>query len=158
MPGYDFYQAHRAVLSRILIKKYMASDNLYIAELMIRLFAGIVFMFQGYDKLFRIKIPGVVDAFKVESENSRIPGPLLSGLAYYTSYVEFFGGLFLVMGFLTNYTLYALGLDLIFVTIAFSFLEPMWDMKHVFPRLILLVALLLLPEQIRQISVDCLIK
>lgn len=134
------------------------ADNLNIAELLVRLFTGIVFMFQGYDKLFRIKIPGVVDAFKAESENAKIPGTLISGLAYYTSYVEFFGGLFLVIGFLTNYTLYALSLDLLFVTIAFSYLEPMWDMKHVFPRLILLVFLLLLPEQVRQISVDCLVK
>lgn len=134
------------------------ADNLQFAELLIRLFAGIVFMFQGYDKLFRIKIPGVVDAFKVESQNADIPGPLLSGLAYYTSYVEFLGGFFLIFGFLTKYTLYALGLDLIFVTIAFSYLEPMWDMKHVFPRLILLVALLILPEHLRQISVDYFLK
>lgn len=136
----------------------MASDQTYIAELLIRLFAGIVFMFQGYDKLFRIKIPGVIDAFKVESENARIPGPLLSGLAYYTSYVEFFGGLALVLGFFTTYALYALSLDLLFVTIAFSYLEPMWDMKHVFPRLVLVVVLLLLPESIRQISIDCFFK
>ncbi len=134
------------------------ADNLPIAELLIRLFTGIVFMFQGYDKLFRIKISGVVDAFKVESQQARIPGPLLSGLAYYTSYVEFLGGFFLIFGFLTQYTLYALGLDLIFVSIAFSYLEPMWDMKHVFPRLMLLVTLLLLPEQYRQIGVDYFLK
>lgn len=134
------------------------TDNLYIAEMLVRLFAGIVFMFQGYDKLFRIRIPGMVDAFKAESENARIPGPLLSGLAYYTSYVEFLGGFFLIFGFMTNYTLYALSLDLIFVTIAFSYLEPMWDMKHVFPRLMLLVALLILPEHLRQISVDYFLK
>lgn len=134
------------------------TDNLHIAELLIRLFAGIVFMFQGYDKLFRIKIPGVVDAFRAETNDARIPGSLLRGLAYYTSYVEFFGGFFLVSGFMTSYALYALSFDLIFVTIAFSYLEPMWDMKHVFPRLILVVVLLLLPEQFRQISIDCLLK
>jgi putative oxidoreductase len=134
------------------------ADNLNIAELLVRLFAGIVFMFQGYDKLFRIKIPGVVDAFKAEAENVRIPGPLLSGLAYYTSYVEFLGGFFLIFGFLTNFTLYALSLDLIFVTIAFSYLEPMWDMKHVFPRLLLLIALLLFPEHFRHLSLDSLLK
>lgn len=133
------------------------NSNLHIAELLIRFFTGIVFMFQGYDKLFRIKIPGVIDVFKVDAANKNIPGPLLSGLAYYTSYVEFIGGFLLIVGLFTNYSLYALGIDILFVTFAFSYLEPMWDMKHVFPRLILIVALLLLPEEYRQISVDYLL-
>jgi len=128
--------------------------NQHIAELMIRFFAGILFMFQGYDKLFRIKIAGVIEVFKADAQSNHIPAPLISGMAYYTSLAEFFGGFFLLMGFFTNYALYALGIDLLLVTIAFSYVEPMWNMKHVFPRFVLIVVLLLLPDEYRQLSVD----
>jgi len=130
------------------------STNLYIAELLVRVFAGVLFLFQGYDKLFRIKLSGVIDAFRDDARRNNIPGPILTSIAYYTSLVEFFGGFLLLMGFMTNYTLYALGLDLILVAIAFSYLEPMWDLKHVFPRLALIIVLLLLPQEYRQLSFD----
>ncbi|PBQ33719.1 hypothetical protein CNR22_18675 [Sphingobacteriaceae bacterium] len=132
----------------------MTTTNQHIAELLIRLFIGILFLFQGYDKLFRIKISGVIQAFSAEAQSKRIPSSLLGAMAYYTSFAEFFGGLFLLCGFLTNYTLYALGLDLLLVTVGFSYLEPMWNMKHVFPRLVLVTVLLLLPESYRSFSLD----
>lgn len=128
--------------------------NYYIAELLVRVFTGSLFVFQGYDKLFRIKIPGVINVFREDAQRNHIPGPIITGIAYYTSSVEFFGGFSLLIGFMSNYMLYALGLDLILVGIAFSYVQPMWDMKHVFPRFVLLIALLLLPPEYRQISVD----
>lgn len=136
----------------------MTTTNLHIAELMIRVIAGILFLFQGYDKLFGIKIQGVIDFFRADTQKNHIPAGLLTGMAYYTSYVEFFGGLFLLAGFCTDYALYALAVDLILVSIAFSFVEPMWDMKHVFPRLVLTATSLLLPPDYRTICVDHLIQ
>jgi putative oxidoreductase len=118
------------------------------------MFAGILFLFQGYDKLFRIKIPGVIAVFKEDAQRHHIPNPIITGVAYYTSLAEFCGGFFLLLGFFSNYALYALGLDLLLVGIAFSYIEPMWNMKHVFPRFVLVITLLLLPEAYRQISVD----
>ena len=132
----------------------MILTNIHIAELLIRVFAGILFLFQGYDKLFRIKIPGVIQIFKADAQSNHIPTSLLSGMAYYTSFAEFLGGLMLVFGFCTNYALYALGLDLLLVTLAFSFMEPMWNMKHVFPRFLLIVTLLLLPNEYGFFSLD----
>lgn len=125
-----------------------------IAELIIRVFAGILFLFQGYDKLFRVKMTGVIDVFIEDAERHRVPKPLLTLVAYYTSIVEFAGGLFLLLGFCTSYTLYALGLDLILVGFAFTYMSPMWDMKYVFPRLALVITLLLLPEEYQQFSLD----
>lgn len=125
---------------------------------MLRIFAGILFFFQGYDKLFKIKMPGVIDTFMRDAERNNIKRPLVSIVAYYTSTVEFLGGIFLIFGILTNYTLYALGVDLILVCFAFSMVEPMWDMKHVFPRFILVILLLLLPLENDKLSVDYLIK
>lgn len=132
----------------------MSNYNFQIAELLIRSFAAILFLFQGYDKLFRIKMPGVIEVFAADADRYRIPRPLLSLVAYYTSLVEFFGGFFLLAGFFTSYVLYALGLDLLLVCLAFTYLNPMWDMKYVFPRLILVVALLLLPEHYQYFSLD----
>ncbi len=132
----------------------MTEYKYYIAESMIRVFAGILFFFQGYDKLFNIKMPGVIDTFMGNAARHHVSRLMVSLLAYYTSVVEFVGGLFLVFGIFTNYTLFALGVDLILVCFAFSFLEPMWDMKHVFPRLLLVFILLILPLEHDKLSLD----
>ncbi len=129
-----------------------------VAELLIRVFAGILFFFQGYDKLFRIKMPGVIDVFSADAKHYHIPRPLTTLVAYYTSLAEFAGGFFLLVGFFTTYTLYALGFDLVLVGFAFSYMTPVWDMKHVFPRLALLTVLLLMPEHYQHFSLDHLIR
>jgi len=132
----------------------MEEYKLQTAELLVRLFAGVLFLFQGYDKLFKIKPSGVIDSFMADASERHIPKSAVSLITYYTSLTEFIGGLLLIFGLLTNYVLFALGLDLFLVVIAFSFLEPMWDMKHVFPRLVLVVALLLMPEHYHFFSLD----
>ncbi len=135
----------------------MIEYKLYVAESLIRIFAGILFFFQGYDKLFKIKIPSVIDTFMGDAYKHHISRPLVILVAYYTTLTELIGGLLLVFGFFTNYALYALGLDLILVCFAFSIIEPMWDMKHVFPRFILIVLLLILPLENNKLSLDYLI-
>lgn len=135
----------------------MAEYKLYIAETMVRVFAGILFFFQGYDKLFKIKMPGVIDTFMRDASRRNIGRPFVSLVAYYTSIVEFVGGILLVLGLLNNYALYALGIDLLLVCFAFSFMEPMWDLKHVFPRFLLIILLLLLPLEQNILSLDYLI-
>ncbi|MBK7666863.1 MAG: DoxX family protein [Sphingobacteriaceae bacterium] len=124
---------------------------------MVRVFAGILFFFQGYDKLFKIKMPGVIDTFMRDASRRNISRPFVSLIAYYTSIVEFAGGILLVFGLLNNYVLYALGIDLLLVCFAFSFIEPMWDLKHVFPRFLLIILLLLLPLEQNILSLDYLI-
>jgi uncharacterized membrane protein YphA (DoxX/SURF4 family) len=102
-------------------------------------------------------MPGVIDAFMSDAYRHHITRPLVTLTAYYTSVVELIGGVFLVFGIFTNYALYALGLDLLLVCFAFSFIEPMWDMKHVFPRFILVILLLILPLENHKLSLDYLI-
>lgn len=132
----------------------MGEYKLQIAELFIRVFAGILFLFQGYDKLFRIKMPDVIRVFAADAQKYNIPAPLLSAIAWYTSLAEFLGGFLLLMGLFTTYALCALGLDLLLVSLAFSFLNPLWDMKQVLPRILLVVILLLFPEDARMFSLD----
>lgn len=130
----------------------------YIVEAIPRIFCGIIFLFQGYDKLFKIKIGGVVDTITLESRNRNVPRFLLGFMAVFTSLVEFFGGIFLIVGLFKNVVLTLFGLDLIFVAIAFSYMNPVWDMKHVYPRLILIILLFAMPNDWSYFSLDHLIR
>lgn len=132
----------------------MTDPKFQIAEFLIRIFAGILFLFQGYDKLFKIKMKEVISTFAIDTDRQKIPRPFVTLIAYYTSIVEFGGGILLICGLFTNYTLYALGLDLVLVCFAFSYMQALWDMKHVFPRFLLIILLLLLPEHYNFISLD----
>ena len=120
----------------------MLEYKLQIAETIIRVFAGILFLFQGYDKIFNVKISGVVVTFLEEAEHHHIHKPWVTVVAYYTSFVEFFGGLFLIFGLFTNYSLILLGIDMIMVAFAFSVMNAVWDLRHVFPRLMLICELI----------------
>lgn len=129
----------------------------YIVEAIPRIFAGVIFLTQGYDKLFNVKINGVVDYFMIESKDRAVPKILLKFMAGFSSIIEFAGGLFLILGLLKNETLTLFGLDLIFVAIAFSYMNPVWDMKHVYPRLILVLLLFVMPNNWCRFSLDYLI-
>jgi putative oxidoreductase len=131
-----------------LINKYQ------IAELLLRVFCGVIFLYQGYDKLFKIKISGVTQAFETNAQKNNIPHFLLYSAAVYTSIVEFAGGFLLIVGLFKNISLFLLGVDLIIVAAAFSMVEPVWDMRHVFPRLLMIIALLILPDAWELLSLD----
>ena len=129
-----------------------------VAELLVRTFAAVLFLFQGYDKLFKIRMAGVIDTFSADAERSHIPHSLLSLVAYITTIIEFVGGLMLLIGLCTTSVLYALGLDLLLVSLAFTYMKPIWDMKHVFPRFALVITLLLMPDHYRFFCVDYIFK
>ena len=117
-----------------------------IALLLLRIFIGSVFFFQGYDKVFRVKISGVADAFRTELQNHDMPSPVVTFAAFITSYIELICGLLLILGLFKQAALYLLTIDVIIASLAFSIMKPMWNMQHVFPRLAILMALLLLPQ------------
>lgn len=133
-------------------------ERYYILELFVRVFAGVLFMFQGYDKLFRVKISGVIETFNIEAQKRSVPQGFVKLMAVYTSVIEFFGGVLLILGAFKTVVLTLLGMDIILVAVAFSFIQPMWDMKHVYPRLVLISALLMFPEAWGHFSMDHLIE
>jgi len=135
----------------------MLAYKLEIVEFIIRLFAGTLFFFQGYDKVFKIKISGVVDTFLEDAEHIHIHKPLVTAFTYCTSFIELICGALLVIGLFTNYALVALGFDLVLVCFAFSIIRPMWDMQYVFPRLVLITFLLILPNEYTKIALDYLL-
>lgn len=132
----------------------MLQYKVEIAETILRIFTGVIFLFQGYDKLFKVKISGVVDTFLSEAEHHHIHRPWVTIVVGFTSFVEFFGGITLMLGFFTDYTLYLLGIDLILAALAFSVVEPVWDMRHVFPRVAFVITLLLMPDNWNLFSID----
>ena len=132
----------------------MFAYKVQIAEALIRVFAGILFFFQGYDKVFKVKISSVIQTFLEDAEHNHIHKPVVTLISYYTSLAELIGGFLLIVGLFTNYALVGLGLDLILVCFAFSLIRPMWDMQYVFPRLLLVFILLVLPNEYNAISLD----
>ncbi|HEV7231650.1 MAG TPA: DoxX family protein [Bacteroidia bacterium] len=124
------------------------------AEAVTRIFLGILFFAQGYDKVFNLGIPQVIGNFEYPVRLRHLPRFPLVLAAYFTSLAELICGFLLIIGFMKYYALYLLGLDLLIVGASLSMLEPLWDMKHVFPRLLLLLILLVLPSEWGTLSVD----
>lgn len=112
----------------------------------IRTLLGIIFLMQGYGKIFTMGIPYVYDRFFKVFEDGFLPKWLIVSAAYYTSYAELIGGLLLVAGLFRIYAMFLLALDLLIVSFGHGLLEPIWDLGHVVPRAILLSALFLLPS------------
>lgn len=125
-----------------------------IAELILRIFCGVIFIYQGYDKLFRVKISGVTETFEAMALKHAVPRPVLKLAAIITSLFEFVGAIMLILGLFKTVALTILGIDLIIVGIAFSMLEPVWDMRHVFPRLLMVFVLLISPNEWEFFSLD----
>lgn len=132
----------------------MTETNQQLAELLLRLFAGVLFLFQGYDKLFKVKMSNVIETFLPDAKQNNIPKPLVVMVAYFTSLAELVGGILLILGLMTNYALYVLSIDLLLVAFSFSFVQAMWDLKFVFPRLAIVSTLLFIPENYRKFCLD----
>lgn len=132
--------------------------NQQLAILTIRLLLALIFLMQGVGKVFKFGVENVYQNFFYEPYKDLLPDFLLKATAYYTSYVEFLGGLLLMIGLFRNYVLYAFASVLAIVTFGHGLVEPIWDLSHVMYRAILLIALLLLPDHWDRFSVDQVLK
>ena len=117
------------------------------ALLFMRMLLGLIFLMQGYGKVFTIGVTKVYELFFKIYETTVLPKWLVLSTAYYTSYVELICGFLLIMGLFRNYALYFLAVDLLIVSFGHGLMEPIWDLSHVLPRAILLASLFLLPTQ-----------
>lgn len=112
-----------------------------------RALLGLIFMMQGYGKIFTYSVPTVYHNFFEDFEKTFLPKWLILTTAYYTSYVELICGFLLIIGLFRKCALYLLAIDLLVVSYGHGLLEPIWDLQHVIPRAILLIAILLIPSQ-----------
>ena len=131
--------------------------NRSVALLLIRVITGILFFFQAYDKIFNLGTKNVAETFRYSLSPRFINENMFYTGVRISSYIELAGGIVLVLGFFRNYALYILGADLIFVALFFSMMRPMWDMQFFFPRLVLIIVLLLCPPEWDAFTIDKLV-
>ncbi len=110
-----------------------------------RMICGILFTVQGYDKLFILGVNRVTEPFEPAFRQKNIPRNILSAAILISSIIEFGGGVMLMAGIFRDYAAALLLMNLIGVAAGFSLVKPVWDMQHFFPRLALLLLILLLP-------------
>lgn len=122
--------------------------------LLLRFTAGVLFFFQGYDKIFNIGLNNVVQTFADPMKKTLIPQALLKPLVLVSSYVEMLAGLLLALGLFREWALFALSADLAFVALSFSSMKAMWDMQFFYPRFTMVTALLLIPSSGDRFCVD----
>ena len=133
--------------------------NRPIGVLTVRLILGLIFLMQGFGKVFTWGVENVYNMdFFYDTYNDILPDYVIKATAYYTSYIELIAGLLVVIGLKKNYALYLLASVLVIVTFGHGLIDPIWDLSHVMYRTILLVALLLLPQDWDRFSVDYILK
>jgi len=128
------------------------------AVLFVRLMLGILFVIQGYDKLVNIGVKETAAIYQREIRIGFLPKWVYPATAVYSCYVEFFGGFLLLLGLFKNIALVFLGADLLLVSVAMGLINPVWDMKFVLPRFMLLILLLFLPDEWDLFSLDYFVK
>jgi putative oxidoreductase len=136
-----------------IINQYHYIAGAFIA----RVFLGCLFLFQGYDAVFKIKIANVIATFEDSFRNKGVPRSMIVTASWFTSYTELICGLLLTLGLFEYIALYLLGINLIIASIGFAINNPMWDTRHVYIRLIILLFLLAIPSSWNLISLDTLI-
>lgn len=125
-----------------------------IAAFIARVFLGCLFFFQGYDAVFKVKIQNVIGVFENDFAEKGIPRFLTISASWFTTYSELICGALLIFGLFEYVALYLLGVNLIIASIGFGINTPMWDTRHVLPRLILILFLLMLPQSWNVLSLD----
>jgi len=132
----------------------MTEYNHAAAVLIPRVFLGILLLYQGIDKVFNIGVKEVVNTIQSPFAGEKLGKFIPLCAAYFTSYTELICGLFILVGFVKSYALYLVGIDLLIVAFGFSMLNPVWDLRDIFPRLLLVVILLVMPAEWDLVSVD----
>lgn len=130
-------------------------NNQYIIAIFIaRLFLGFLFFFQGYDAIVRVGIKNLIETLHLPLSEKGVPKAFTIAGVWLISCVQLIGGVFLIIGFVKYYVLYLLGINLVIASIVYGSIKPMWDMQFVFPRLVILIFLLIVPSQWDVLSVD----
>lgn len=129
--------------------------NRSVALLTLRLLLGLIFVLQGYGKVFGWGVEPLYqsDTF-LGTYESLLPNWLIYFTAYYTSYVELIGGALLLVGWQRDWVLYALASVLVIVTFGHGLAQPIWNVADVGWRAVLLLTLLLLPVHWDRFSLD----
>jgi putative oxidoreductase len=125
-----------------------------LAMLTLRLFIGFLFFFQGYDKVFRMGLKTVFETLATAYRNLGFNDSIIKIIVFVTSTFELLGGFLLILGLFTQLSFILLCVDLLIVTIGFSLINPTWDLKDVFPRLLALILYMMLAGSMDHYTID----
>lgn len=124
---------------------------------MIRVILGTLLFFQSYEIVARIGIGETCRTVYEGTREKKIPDWFANVSVYLSTYIQLIGGGLLILGLFTPIVMIIIGINLIMVCIGFSYLKGIWDMLHVFPRLILLIILMVIYSEADMISLDYLL-
>ena len=135
--------------------KVLDRHHYALALLFLRILLGIILIMQGYGKVFQYGVPEVYDMFfKSYAESTFLSEGILKLTAYFTSYVEFIGGLLIILGFFRMVSYLAVAIVLIVVSFGHGLVQPIWDLQHVFFRAVMVFTLLIIPASKDAFSAD----
>ncbi len=118
--------------------------RIQIVALFVRLLLGLIFFWQGFGKVFTWGIDAVYNNSFKPFEDTFLPEFVLKPTVYFTSIVEFLGGLLLIIGLFRKQVYYLFAFVLLIVAFGHGLQSPIWDLQHVFIRSVLLVFLMML--------------
>ena len=118
------------------------------AILLMRLVLGLLFAMAGWFKVFGMGAVQHGQQFFVEGyRDTWIPVFLLWTLGFLIPFLELGAGFLLIAGFRIRECLWTIGFILVVVTYGHLLKEPLYDItSHIFPRVVLVVGLLLIPR------------
>lgn len=125
-----------------------------IALLSVRLMVGLLFIFQAYDRIFKIGLQAVANTFCAACGNGQLSKGWSYPLVLLNAWLELIAGVMLLTGFMVGLAASALCINLVMVTMVFSWAKPIWDETHVFVRLSLLILLMLAPPTWDSFAID----
>lgn len=120
--------------------------NSAVGLLLLRVTAGMLFFFQGYDKVYKVGVKQVIETFNDPFQKTPLPQYMLKPMVWISSYLELVCGLLLAAGLFRELSLYLLAANLAVVALMFSSMKAMWDMQFYFPRFFMISLLLLYPS------------
>jgi uncharacterized membrane protein YphA (DoxX/SURF4 family) len=125
------------------------------AALFARLVLGLIFFMAGVYKVFRLTPVGHVEKWFLPYRDTFLPVWSLWAVGLAIPFVELSAGALLLLGWRMREAFLALGAVLLIVTFGHLLAEPLYPFhEHVFPRLALLLFLLVLPREEDRFSLD----
>ncbi len=123
-----------------------------------RLLLGVIFLMQGFGKVFTWGVSNVYNNGFKAYEETFLPKSIIQFTTYFTSYAELICGLLLILGLFRKQAYWILAIVLVIVSFGHGLTSPIWDLQHVFFRSALLLFLMMIPLEKDRFSLDSFLK
>jgi len=119
------------------------------ARFLARWIVGLTFLMAGWWKCFELTPLGHAEKFFIDGYSETwLPQWLLWGTGVIIPPLELIAGGLLIIGLFHKHAMYVLGIILIIVTYGHLLTEPLFSLiYHILPRFIILLIVLVLPEE-----------